>query len=184
MKSLFLLANSVCDIACTYCFYHTGHLKRSNIRIKPLDVNHVAERIIAAGFDTVILTGGEPLKSNLKHETYTLIRELKKKECKVIINTSGAYLDENDLDTIIGLGVDRVDVSIDSCVPSIHNEQRGHIDDAVWTIETLIYKGYRNISTTTVVTERSAVHLIETIELLRKIGVEDVRVQRVFLPDD
>lgn len=182
MKALFLLVNSMCDIACTYCFYTTGHEKRSRYRVRPEIAGRVAERITSVGFNTVILSGGDPLHSRFKHETYALIRELKDQGLKVIVSTSAARLDEKDLDTIIGLGVDRVDVSIDSCDVAIHDAQRGCHAGTVSSITGLLKKGYRNVATTTVVTNLNAPKLLETILWLRELGVEDVRIQRVFLP--
>lgn len=184
MKVLFLLVNSACNINCAYCFYTTGHEKRSRHRVYPKNVSFVAERIISVGFDTVILSGGDPLHSRFKHETYVFIRELKIQGLRVIVNTSAACLNEDDLDTIVSLGVDRVDVSIDSHDASIHDAQRGRHVDAVSAITGLIRKGYRHVVTTTVVTSLNASTLLETISWLRDLGVEDVRIQRVFLPDN
>ena len=184
MKALFLLVNSTCDINCTNCFYTTGHEKRSRFRVQPAMAGHVAERIASVGFSTVILTGGDPLHSRFKHETYVLIAELKARGLKVIINTSAVRLTEDDLDTIIGLGVDRVDISIDSHDADINNALRGRHYDTVSAITGLIERGYRNVVTTTVVTKLNATTLMETISWLKGLGVEDVRIQRVFLPND
>lgn len=184
MKCLFLLMNSVCDIACAYCFYTTGHEKRFHKRIHPEQAKDVSGRISAVGFQTVILTGGDPLHSKLKSETYVLIKELKMCGLRVVINTSAAYLDDADLDTIIALGVDRIDVSIDSHLSGVHDAQRGRHADAVRTITGLIERGYRSIATTTVVTEANAPALVETVRWLQDLGVEDVRIQRAFLPDE
>lgn len=182
MKSLFLLVNSTCDISCAHCFYTTGHEKRSRFRVKPEMANLLATRVAELGFTTVILTGGDPLHSRFKHETFELIRELKDQGCRVIINTSAAYLDEDDLDKIIELEVDRVDLSIDSHQGVIHDAQRGRHSDVVSVIKGLVSRGYRNIATTTVVTDLNASSLEETLSWLREIGVQDVRIQRVFLP--
>lgn len=184
MKVLFLLVNSTCDINCTNCFYTTGHEKRSRFRVQPEMAGHTAERIASVGFNAVILSGGDPLHSRFKHETYVLIAELKARGLKVIINTSAVRLTEEDLETIIGLEVDRVDVSIDSHDAAINDALRGRHEDVVSTITGLVAKGYHNVVTTTVVTQLNAPTLLETISWLKGMGVEDVRIQRVFLPDD
>lgn len=184
MKYLFLLVNNACDIACTYCFYTTGYEKRFPKHIRPEQAATVAGRITDIGFRTVILTGGDPLHSKLKNKTYVLARELKARERRVIINTSAVYLDDADLDTIVALGIDRIDVSIDSHRADIHDAQRGRHADAVRTITGLIECGYRSITTTTVVTEANASTLAETVRWLRDLGVEDVRIQRAFLPEE
>ncbi len=184
MNVLFLLVNSTCDINCTYCFYTTGHERRSRFRVQPKIAGRAAERIASVGFKTVILSGGDPLHSRFKYETYALIAELKARGLRVVINTSAVRLTGEDLDTIVGLGVDRVDVSIDSHDAVVNDAQRGRHHDAVSAITGLIERGYYNVVTTTVVTKHNAPTLVETISWLRKLGVENVRIQRAFLPDD
>jgi MoaA/NifB/PqqE/SkfB family radical SAM enzyme len=182
MKALFLLVNSMCDIACKYCFYTTGHEKRSRYRVRPEIADQVVEKIASVGFNAVILSGGDPLHSQLKHETFMLVRKLKARGLKVIINTSATRLGEDDFDTIISLEVDRMDVSIDSYDAAIHDAQRGCHADVVSGITALLRKGYCNVATTTVVTNLNASKLLDTIIWLRELGVEDVRIQRAFLP--
>lgn len=140
--------------------------------------------IASFGFGTVILTGGDPLCDRFKSDTYRLIALLKAKGLRVIVNTSAAGMTEEDCVRVIASGVDRVDISIDSHIPEIHNAQRGRHAEAVCAIETLIRNGYRSVVTTTVVTESNAPTLTETVRWLKDIGVSDVRIQRVFLPEE
>ncbi|TXI35269.1 MAG: radical SAM protein, partial [Candidatus Moraniibacteriota bacterium] len=154
MKNLFLMVNSVCDIACTHCFYTTGYEKRSRDRILPRQAGHVAKRIAEARFGTVILTGGDPLHSVHKKETYELVSALKANALRIIINTSAARLSERDFDRLVELAVDRIDVSIDSHDPAVHDAQRGRHTDAVAAIRGLIQRGMP-LSTTTVATARN-----------------------------
>lgn len=184
MKTLFLVVNSACDIACSYCFYTTGYEKRIRSRIRPEGARGVADRIALAGFVTVILTGGDPLHSRLKSETYTLVRELKAKGLKVILNTSGAWVTDEDFEIILDLDIDRIDISIDSHDPLVHDAQRGRHADSVKMILGLIERGYMNVVTTTVVTHANAPMLKETISWLQSLGVKDVRIQRAFVPKD
>lgn len=182
MRSLFLIVNTVCNINCTYCFYTTHYQRRFFSRIQKNKITNFVSKITELKFNEVILTGGEPLHRRWKEETYALIRELKKRKIKVLINTSATFLNNADLDKIIGLKVDRVDISIDSHISKIHNSQRGRFKDIVAVIKGLISRGYRSISTTTVVTKNNARTLLETILWIRKLGVENVRIQRAFLP--
>ncbi len=77
-----------------------------------------------------------------------------------------------------------MDISIDSHDAAIHDAQRGYHAGAVSSIVGLLKKGYRNVATTTVVTNLNAPKLLETILWLRELGVDDVRIQRVFLPEN
>lgn len=182
MRTLFLLVNAICDIRCTYCFYETGHEERFKDRISAASVAVIAARIAATGFLRVILTGGDPLHSRLKQDTYALIRELKKNGMQVIINTSGARLTDEDLDILVESHVDRIDFSIDSHLAEIHDAQRGRYADTVDAIRGLRERSYESIVTTTVITDRNASSLNMTLEWLRELGISDCRVQPAFLP--
>jgi len=183
MKTLFLLVNSTCDITCGYCFYTTGHEIRSRFRVTTEQADLVADRIASTGFDVVILTGGDPLHSRFKRETYTLIAELKVRGLRVIVNTSAVRLTDEDLDIIITLDVDRVDVSIDSHIAEVHDAQRGRHADTVWSLQGFIARSYTKLACTIVVTELNVPTLFDTITWLRSCGVKDVRIQRAFLPE-
>ncbi|MFA6397113.1 MAG: radical SAM protein [Sulfurimonas sp.] len=182
MRCLFLLVNSVCNIACTYCFYTIGYEKRSSSRIHSNEANYIAKCIRQVEFKTVILTGGDPLHMRFKQDTYKLIEELKKYNLKVIVNTSAAFLNDSDLDLIVSLGVDRVDISIDSHDPIIHNAQRGRHEDAHFAISGLLSRNFKSVTTTTVVTELNASTIHETIRWLQDFGVCDIRIQHAFDP--
>lgn len=183
-RVLFLLVNGVCDICCRYCFYTLGYQKRLEKRITPSVAEICASRIANLNFRTVILTGGDPLCRRFKQETYALIKALKDHSLKVIVNTSAASMDQEDANTLVSLGVDRVDVSIDSYDPDIHNFNRGCHAEAVYAIKKLVELRSLAVATTTVVTKENAPSLIETIAWLYFLGVQDVRIQRAFIPNE
>lgn len=177
---LFLNVNNVCDLCCSYCFYTIGHEKRDPSYIHSCQAETFASTIQELGFGCVILSGGDPLCSKLKEHTYSLIEHLKKRGLRVIINTSGAKLGDDDYERLIALEVDRIDVSINSCDEVIHNLERGYYQDAVRLIDTLQKKGYTKLSTTTVITQSNALLAAHTLRWLLDKGVEDVRYQPVF----
>ena len=105
MKVLFLVVNTICDMACKDCFYTRGYEQRVKDRIKPERAKEFANRIVTNGFTSVILTGGDPLSSQFKHETYKLVEELKARDLKVLINTSAAKLNKADVNAIVRLNI-------------------------------------------------------------------------------
>lgn len=177
---LFLNVNNVCDLCCSYCFYTIGHEKRDPSFIHSCQAKTFACTIRELGFGCVILSGGDPLCSKLKEHTYSLIKHLKECGLHVIINTSGAKLDDNDYERLIALGVDRIDISINSYDEAMHNLERGYYQDAVRLIDTMQKKGYTKLSTTTVITQKNAHLAARTLCWLLSKGVEDVRYQPVF----
>lgn len=172
--------NTICDLKCKYCFYTIGHEKRSAKRITVKDIPTLVQAIVDLGFTCVILTGGDPLCSKFKSDTYYLISLLKKNAIKVIVNTSAVKLDMHDVETIISLQIDRIDITVNSYKKDIHDYERGLFDDTIWSIKTLLAKGYYNVFTTTVISEYNAPYARQTLEWLLSIGVKDVYYQPVF----
>jgi MoaA/NifB/PqqE/SkfB family radical SAM enzyme len=182
MKKLFLFANGVCDIACDYCYYSTKYDTRDRARIKPNQAFGVAQKIKDCGFGLVVLTGGDPLQSRLKHETYFLIEELKKQGLPVVVNTSGAGLDETDVQRIIDLDIDRVDFSIDSHLSEIHNAERGMFQESVNAMRGLLDSGFSRVATVTVVGKHNFDSLQDTLIWFSTVGVKDSHVHLAFEP--
>jgi 7-carboxy-7-deazaguanine synthase len=73
-----------CDIGCSWC-----DTKYSwNAELHPMvDIDIIVGNIIAAGADSVVVTGGEPLMWNLG----PLCKLLKEKSVRTFLETSGAY---------------------------------------------------------------------------------------------
>lgn len=180
MRCLFLIVNDICDLRCSYCFYTIGYEKRHGQSIKLQEMPSIPDKICEAGFETVIITGGEPLQGRHKSDVFSLMHQLKINGLKVILNTSGVRLSEGDLDNLVDLQLDRIDISIDSHLEDLHNRQRGMFVDTVFTLKGLISRGFTNLATTTVVTKLNAETLTVTIEWLREIGVRDTHIQPVF----
>lgn len=73
-----------CDVGCRWC-----DVKESwNPALHPLtDTNQIVEHAAAQPAKAVVVTGGEPLMYNMDY----LCNELKKREIKTYLETSGAY---------------------------------------------------------------------------------------------
>jgi MoaA/NifB/PqqE/SkfB family radical SAM enzyme len=182
MKTLFLFVGGACDMSCAYCYYTSGYEKRPTHHIHAEMIDLIAERIGATGFGQVILTGGDPLCEQYKQNSFELVAKLKDAGMRVVISTSAASLDDDDLDEIVDLHVDRLCISIDSHQDHIHNAQRAHHGRTVRAIRSLLDRGYPCISTTTVVTQENAASLKDTLDWLRDMGIRHYRVQCAFLP--
>lgn len=182
-RTLFLIVNTACDIACKYCFYSTGHESRDKRVVELTVLPEVSQRLKHLKFDTVILTGGDPLNRNYRDKTLEIIKILKQHELRVIVNTSGAYLDESFCDRLIAADPSRIDFSVDSYDPSLHNLQRGRFDDTISAIKYLLVKKYTRIVITVVVTAQNQGSILSIFDYFARLGVSDCRFQPAFLPD-
>ena len=181
-KSLLLLCNTQCDIACRYCFYTTGHEKRDSRKLSAHTAVSFAEKLLALGFSNVVLTGGDPLSRKYRSTALEVTKIFQEAGLTVIINSSGSHITDEDCDRIVEVNPFRVDVSVDSHLEEVHNGLRGRYADAIFLIKGLLARGYRSVVTTTVVSGKNADTAADTIKFLRSLGVQDARVQPVFLP--
>ncbi len=83
-KAAYFIRVGGCDIGCSWC-----DTKYSwNAEMHPMvDINVIVNNVIAAGADSVVVTGGEPLMWNIG----PLCNLLKKKGIKTFLETSGSY---------------------------------------------------------------------------------------------
>jgi len=83
-KAAYFIRIGGCDICCSWCDTRYSW----NADLHPLvDISSMADRVTAAGADSVVVTGGEPLMWNLD----PLCDLLKAKGLKTYLETSGAY---------------------------------------------------------------------------------------------
>ncbi len=73
-----------CDIGCSWC--DTKFAWNADMH-PPVDINRIAANVIAAGADSVVVTGGEPLMWNMS----PLCDLLKKNGIATYLETSGTY---------------------------------------------------------------------------------------------
>lgn len=183
-RVLVLIVTEKCDIACRYCFYTTGHQKRSPKKFDVSMCEEAARKLRALDFSAVVLTGGDPLNRIEKSTTFQIVEGLHRTGLKVIMNTSGAFLDEEDCTRLVTLNPHRIDFSLDSHIAQVHNHLRGRYDDTISAIKTLLGMSYKSIVVTIVVTSQNAAHLSNTIDFLKDMGITEVRVQPGYIPSD
>ncbi|WP_344116647.1 radical SAM protein [Kribbella alba] len=177
---MFLLVNTYCDIACSYCFYTTDHEARDD-DILTVATAELVDRLRTFHFGSVILSGGDPLNRASKAATIPLVRDLINSGLRVIINTSAAFLTDDDCQNLAEARPTRVDISIDSVNARVHNLLRGRHTDTVAAIRKLVALGVP-VQTTTVVTGANVDHVAETVSALEQQGVTRATIQPAFLP--
>jgi organic radical activating enzyme len=83
-KAAYFIRLGGCDVGCSWC---DSRFSWNPILHPMVDTEAIIDRAAKSGTDSVVVTGGEPLMWNLNY----LCSELKKKNIRIFIETSGAY---------------------------------------------------------------------------------------------
>lgn len=102
-----------CNLDCEFCFALPDSSENINI-----DEKKIVDKILEAGFEYLIFTGGEP--TTRKEELLEIIPYAYKKGLKIEIDTNGSYLDDNLMKVIKESNV-TLGLPLYSAKPEIHN---------------------------------------------------------------
>jgi len=168
------------------CFYKCVHCDswRDTRPIDEAALLRIADRIVAARTRIVALSGGEPFMVKGLRE---IVRRLKAAGKIVTINTNGHLL-ERHVDWLVGLGVDRVQVSIDGHRPALHDAIRkepGSFDRILRGIAALKAArrdGIPRISVCGVLMKENASHLVDFVDRFASVA-DAVEIQPLHESD-
>ena len=122
LNCLYLYLADQCNLACGHCWISPGF---SQTRKEGIPIDHLKRTILEAGtlgLRSVKLTGGEPL---LYREIAELLHFLAAAGIAVIVETNGTLLDNGILETLKFCNISGISVSLDACIPEVHDGLRG-----------------------------------------------------------
>ena len=109
----------MCNMGCGFCCTNRMHKKPRYFKIP--DVVELFRQADEYGLAHVTVTGGEPL---MFPDLDDLIRAIDTQRFFVSVDSNGWYLDEAMVSRLVGLGVGKVHLSLDSADPQIHDAWR------------------------------------------------------------
>ncbi len=108
-----------CDLRCKYCMpiKNQKFYKKDNI-LTTLQIKKILSLFIETGIKKIRITGGEPLIRKDILEIITFLKNKKQKKLieEILITTNGTQL-KKYAKNISDLGVDRINVSLDTLIP-------------------------------------------------------------------
>ena len=111
---------AACNLRCLHCYQSAGgdapYEFSTEERLEAVD------ELAKAGVVAVALSGGEPL---VRPEIYAVLRRIKEHDMYAAVATNGTLITRDVARRLRSIGVDYVEVSIDSPRAEVHNRLRG-----------------------------------------------------------
>lgn len=116
--------NYQCNVHCEHCSIKPFQGKKNARSLTPDDVRDLFRQADEMGLSRVTITGGEPLTFNDLDE---LVAAIDPQKFYINCDTNGLLLTPEKARHLKSIGVDRVQLSLDSLVPAVHDAFRGKV---------------------------------------------------------
>ncbi len=179
-RELRINVTAACNLACRGCSKRdAGHGETLALD----QTTRLIDRLQATGrLQSLSITGGEPLMDAEREKTFAIIRHAKSLSLHVRLCTNGCYLQADVVDELKKLGVDRVQVGLDSPSRFFHNfraRSRTAWEDATRGIEAVADAGLQASVRFTLY--RSNLHDITgTYRLAARLGAAHFKLRTLF----
>lgn len=110
-----------CPLACSHCYVNAGNDEEAGV-LSTQEALMVIDQIRKTGTPVVVLSGGEPL---MRDDLCTIARYGTEKGLRMVIGTSGYFLDRPGVKKIKEAGIRAAAISLDSADPAVHDSFRG-----------------------------------------------------------
>lgn len=124
--------NYECNFHCTHCSIKRFRGKNSNRSMNVDDVRELARQADELGLARFVITGGEPL---IFKDFDQIVEAIDPQKFYINVDTNGWFLDVERARHLKEIGVDRVQLSIDSLEEEGHDEFRAHAGSFKHTME-------------------------------------------------
>lgn len=163
-----------CPLKCSHCYVKAGENETAGV-LSTDEALGVIDQIRDVGTPVVVLSGGEPL---LRGDLCEIARYGTEKGLRMVMGTSGYFLDRSMAERLRDAGIRSVAVSIDSAVPAVHDSFRGVSgawEKAVQAIRNCNNAGI-GVQINMTVMRPSAGDVQSVVELGKGLGVTDYQV--------
>lgn len=167
------------DLALTYrcnndCLHCYNARERSHPELPAIKWKKIIDRLWKYGIPHIVFTGGEP---TLRNDLPELIAHAEANGQICGLNTNGRRLsDKSYVNQLVSAGLDHVQITIESHIPSIHDEmvnKKGAWRQTVMGIENVLDTPLYVMTNTTMLRDNSP-QLADTLEFLGSLGVPTI----------
>ena len=160
-----------CNLMCKHCYQNAN--QRSSDELSLEEQFKVIDQMAQAGVSLIVLSGGEPLTN---HNLGALIKRIKEQRMAVSIDSNGVLLNKEIVQYLRQLGVDSVELSLDSVHAEAHDSFRGFNGAFQKTLDAVELCSDAGIFTTvaTTATKLNQAECSELISLARSRGAQRI----------
>jgi len=167
--------NYICNMKCVHCHVKQFQQKFKNKRrMAPDDVKNLSQQADELGLARFVITGGEPL---IFKDFDKIIEAIDPSKFSINIDTNAWFLNDKKAKHLKEIGVDRVQISVDSLDEQEHDNFRrkpGAHKKAVAAIDTSIKAGLSILITT--VATRQRIRSGEFLNFVKYFNQQDVTI--------
>lgn len=160
-----------CNMKCDHCYINATEKKLEN-ELNTKEAKDLIDQICQVSKPLLILSGGEPL---LRPDIFELIEYGSSKGLKMGLGSNGTLIDDNVAKKLKDSGIATVSISIDSHIPTQHDEFRGVTGS--WEKAIKACKALRKnnvlVQVNTTVTQQNYDQIDDIMSLVESIGVEN-----------
>lgn len=161
-----------CNFRCQHCDITKLQEKRSPKFFKPKDVAELSRQADEIGLAHFVITGGEPL---VFPDLDEIVKAIDPQKFYIVSDTNGWFLDDKKAKHLKSIGVDKIQLSLDSLTPEGHDEfrvKKGSHERALKAIDACLNADL-NIILATVVTKQRvrSEEFIEFLEFAKGKGI-------------
>ncbi len=160
-----------CNMKCSHCYINATEKKLSN-ELSTQEGKDLMDQICQVSKPLLILSGGEPL---LRPDIYELIRYGSSKGLKMGLGSNGSLIDETVAAKLKAAGIATVSISLDSHIPSQHDEFRGVAGSWEKAVNAckVLRKNNVLVQINTTLTQQNYNQIDDIMSLAEEIGVEN-----------
>lgn len=164
--------NYTCNFLCQHCSVKRFQGKKDGRQFTIADVKELARQADEMGLARFVITGGEPL---VFKDFDAFVEAIDPQKFYINCDTNGWFLDERRAKHIKGIGVDRIQLSIDSLNANEHDSFRhakGSYERAMKAVDATLGAGLGIFIQTVVTKQRLRTdEFIEFVEYFNKRGI-------------
>lgn len=175
MKLISWNTTKKCNLYCKHCYRNSDIRVDTSNELNTDEAKTLITDVKKAGFNMMILSGGEPL---LRDDIFELIEYGTRLGLMMCLGSNGTLINESNIKKIKDSGIKSIAMSIDSTDPKIHDEFRGLKGAFKKTVEAikLCIKNDIRVQVNTTISKLNNKEIHKLLSFFEDLGAKNVHV--------